>query len=123
VYDETIMSRNHTQEDTTMAITTVKEALDGLLKADPAKVAGINAVILFDLSGEGGGKWTLKLADDEVGLEEGETDPPAMTLSMSAQDFVAMTNGELNAMAAFMQGKIRITGDMSLAMRLQNILT
>ena len=106
-----------------MAITTVKEALDGLLNADPAKVAGINAVILFDLSGEGGGKWTLKLADGEIGLEEGETDPPAMTLSMSAPDFVAMTNGELNAMAAFMQGKIRVTGDMSLAMRLQNILT
>jgi alkyl sulfatase BDS1-like metallo-beta-lactamase superfamily hydrolase len=123
VYDKAIMSTNHIQEDITMAITNAKEALDGLLNADPAKVAGINAVILFDLSGEGGGKWTLKLADGEVGLEEGETDPPAMTLSMSAQDFVAMTNGELNAMAAFMQGKIRITGDMSLAMRLQNILT
>jgi putative sterol carrier protein len=117
------MSANHTQEDTTMAITTVKEALDGILNADPSKVAGINAVILFDLSGEGGGKWTLKLADGRIELEEGETDPPAMTLSMSAQDFVTMTNGDLNPMAAFMQGKIRITGDMSLAMRLQNILT
>jgi putative sterol carrier protein len=117
------MSANHTQEDTTMAITSVKEALDGILNADPSKVAGINAVILFDLSGEGGGKWTLKLADGKIGLEEGETDSPAMTLSMSAQDFVTMTNGDLNPMAAFMQGKIRITGDMSLAMRLQNILT
>jgi putative sterol carrier protein len=116
------MSANHTQEDAIMAITTVKEALDGLVRADPAKVAGINAVILFDLSGEEGGKWTLKLADGKIELKEGETTPPAMTLSMSAQDFVAMTNGDLNPMAAFMQGKIRITGDMSLAMRLQSIL-
>jgi len=34
-----------------------------------------------------------------------------------------MANGELNAMAAFMQGKIKISGDMSLAMRLQSILS
>jgi putative sterol carrier protein len=34
-----------------------------------------------------------------------------------------MSNGELNAVAAFMQGRIKISGDMSLAMRLQSILT
>ena len=105
-----------------MPITTVKEALEGILSVDPAKVSGLNAVLLFNLSGEGGGKWTLKLADGKVELDEGETATPAMTLSMSAEDFIALTNGDLNAMAAFMQGKIRITGDMSLAMRLQSIL-
>jgi acyl-CoA dehydrogenase len=42
---------------------------------------------------------------------------------MDAQDLVALANGELNAMSAFMQGKIKVSGDMSLAMRLQSILT
>jgi putative sterol carrier protein len=116
------MGANHTQEDRTMAVTTVQEALQGITSADPAKFEGIEAVILFDLSGEGGGKWTLKLAEGKAELEEGETTSPSMTLSMAAQDFVAMANGELNAMAAFMQGKIKIAGDMSLAMRLQSIL-
>jgi len=102
-----------------MAVTTVQEIFTNL---DPAKVQGINGVILFDLSGEGGGKWTLALADGEVKLEEGETTSPSVTLSMSAQDLVAMSNGELNAVSAFMQGKIKISGDMSLAMRLQSIL-
>ena len=41
---------------------------------------------------------------------------------VSAQDLIAMSNGELNAVSAFMQGKIKISGDMSLAMRLQSIL-
>ncbi len=46
-----------------------------------------------------------------------------MTLSMAAQDLVAISTGQLNAVAAFMQGKIKVSGDMSLAMRLQSILT
>ncbi len=106
-----------------MAVITVQEAFDHIASADPAKFEGINAAILFDLSGEGGGKWTVTLAGGEAKLEEGETTSPSMTLSMDAQDFVAMSNGELNTVAAFMQGKIKITGDMSLAMRLQSILT
>jgi putative sterol carrier protein len=107
-----------------MAITTVQEVFDKIVNLDPAKIQGINSVILFDLSGEGGGKWTLTLTDTGgAKLEAGEAAPPSMTVSMDAQDFVALSNGELNAMSAFMQGKIRVTGDMSLAMRLQNILT
>jgi len=107
-----------------MAVTSAQEAFDRMANLDPAKAQGINAVILFDLSGEGGDQWTLSLADDEKPkLEEGETASPDMTLSMDAQDFVAMSNGELNAMNAFMQGKIKVSGDMSLAMKLQNILT
>ncbi len=105
-----------------MAVTTVQEVLQNIGNVDPAKIAGIDAVILFDLSGEGGGKWTLTLADGTAKVEEGETASPSMTLSMNAADFVSMASGELNAMAAFMQGKIKIAGDMSLAMRLQNIL-
>lgn len=105
-----------------MAATTVQEIMEGIGNVDAAKIKGLDAVILFDLSGDDGGKWTLTLADGEAKVEQGETAPPAMTLSMSAQDFVAMVNGELNATAAFMQGKLRVAGDMSLAMRLQTIL-
>jgi putative sterol carrier protein len=106
-----------------MAITTVQDVLDHISHVDRAKIEGIDAVILFDLSGEGGGKWTATLADGEAKVEEGETASPNMTLSMDAQDLVAMATGDLNAMAAFMQGKIKVSGDMSLAMRLQSILT
>jgi len=105
-----------------MAATTVQEIVEGISNVDAAKIEGINGVILFDLSGEGGGKWTLTLADGEAKVEKGETASPAMTLSMNAPDFVAMSTGALNPTAAFMQGKLKIAGDMSLAMRLQSIL-
>jgi putative sterol carrier protein len=44
-----------------------------------------------------------------------------MTVTMGAQDFVDMTSGKLDGMSAFMSGKLRISGDMGLAMRLQSL--
>ena len=105
-----------------MPIKSVQDVLNNIHRVDPAKVEGLDAVILFDLSGEGGGKWTATIAGGEVTVEEGETASPTMTLSMAGQDLVALSNGELNPVAAFMQGRIKVAGDMSLALRLQNIL-
>ncbi len=106
-----------------MAVTTVQEVIQRVTGVDPSRLQGMSGVVLFDLSGEGGGKWTLTIAEGKVNVEEGQTSPPNVTLSMNASDFVAMANGQLNPVSAFMQGKIRVTGDMSLAMRLQSILT
>ena len=105
-----------------MAAANLQEILEHIGNVDPAQVQGMDAVILFDLSGEEGGTWTVTLADGQVEVEEGETASPTMTLSMDARDFVAMSNGELNAVNAFMQGKIKISGDMALAMQLQSLL-
>jgi putative sterol carrier protein len=105
-----------------MAFATAQEVFENIANLPSAKIEGLNTVILFDLSGEGGGQWTVKLEGGKVEVNEGETATPAVTLSMSAPDFVSMSNGELNAMNAFMQGKIKIQGDMGLAMKLQTIL-
>jgi len=106
-----------------MAFTSVKEILEGISEIDAEKIQGVNGVMLFDATGEGGGQWTLTLSDGRVKLEEeGETATPDVTFSMAAQDFVAIANGELNAISAFMQGKVKVTGNMALAMRLQSLL-
>ena len=106
-----------------MAFATIDEILQGLSQIEPAKIEGINGVMLFDFSGEGGGKWTLTLGDSQLKIDEGETATPNVTFSMDAQDFLAIANGELNAVSAFMQGKVKVSGDMALAMRLQSLLT
>lgn len=105
-----------------MTFTSVREILEGISEIDTEQIQGVNGVMLFDATGEGGGQWTLTLSDGEIKLEEGETTTPDVTFSMDAQDFVAIANGELNAINAFMQGKVKVTGNMALAMRLQNLL-
>ncbi len=89
---------------------------------DPAKIKGMNAVYQFELSGDNGGVFHVKVADDSAVLEEAAHDSPNITISMAADDFDALLDGKLNATSAFMAGKLKVKGDMSLAMKLQGLL-
>ena len=89
---------------------------------DPDAVGDMNAVLQFDITGDNGGKWVVKIADKQIEVNEGEADDPTTTLRMQDKDFLNMVNGDLNAVSAFMQGLIKIEGDMSVAMQLQGLL-
>src|SRR5437660_3337378 len=85
------------------------------------KAAGTNATIQFDLSGDQGGKWWIKIADSEATSGEGDAENPNLTLLADAQDYVKISLGQLDGTAAFMQGKLKIKGDMGLAMKMASI--
>ena len=51
-----------------------------------------------------------------------EDKPADATVSISWDDFMALSNGQLDPMMAFMQGKMKIQGDMMLAQRLAPLL-
>ncbi|HEY0413087.1 MAG TPA: SCP2 sterol-binding domain-containing protein [Allosphingosinicella sp.] len=52
-----------------------------------------------------------------------EEDGPAdTTIKVAWDDWQAMSDGKLDGMTAFMQGKLRVEGDMSNAMQLQGVL-
>jgi putative sterol carrier protein len=51
-------------------------------------------------------------------VKEGPAPAPQLTLAMAAQDWVDMVTGKLNPQMAFMSGKLKHKGDMSLLMRL-----
>lgn len=103
-----------------------KAILDNLNKkieaADPAKMKGVSAVYQFDLSGDNGGVFHVAVDDGKPSVVEGAHDSPNITISMSADDFDSMLDGKLNATSAFMAGKLKVKGDMSLAMKLQSLL-
>jgi putative sterol carrier protein len=48
--------------------------------------------------------------------------PAQCTIKMSLDDFKAMAAGQLDGMTAFMTGKLKIEGDMGVAMKLQGLL-
>lgn len=92
------------------------------LKTKPEVAEQINSSYQFDLTGDGGGKYVVDLTKKEDHVSEGEHESPGVTITMSASDFVDLVSGKLNGQMAFMQGKLKIKGDMSLALKLQQIL-
>lgn len=106
------------------APTTCKEAFEKMpsrFNKDAAK--GLNAVYQFDLSGDGGGKWQVIIRDQTIEVTGGQHPSPNITLSMTAQDYLDMVAGKLNGQMAFMSGRLRISGDMGLALRMQSLFT
>jgi putative sterol carrier protein len=81
---------------------------------DPNAAKGVNSTIQFNLSGDNGGQWY-------VTITEGTAPSANMTMTMAANDYVDMTTGKLNGQMAFMSGKLKISGDMGLAMKMQTL--
>ncbi len=88
---------------------------------NPEKAAGVNAVYQFNLTGEGGGQWYMTVSEGKCEVAEGTAGNPTCTITATAEDYLKIGNGELNATAAFMQGKLKIDGDMGAALKLQVI--
>lgn len=84
----------------------LREKLDG---------SGFRGSVRFDMSDDG----VLRVENEEVTTEDGEAD---CTITASMETFQEMFQGDLDPTSAFMTGKIRIDGDMSLAMRLGQVL-
>ena len=96
-----------------------EEKIAAGLQANVSKAQEINAIYQFCLSGDEGGDWTLdlKVPEVRVGLDEGAD----CTVHMETSDFMDMVSGKLPGPAAFMQGKLRLDGDIALAMKLQEL--
>jgi putative sterol carrier protein len=71
--------------------------------------------VTFDLKGEG----FLHISGSSV---SNDNSPADCTITVSKDDLVSMTKGELDPTTAFMTGRLKIAGDMSAAMALQPIL-
>ncbi len=90
-------------------------------RLDPGVAAGLDATIQLDLGGEGGGIWHCTIKDGACTVHDGAHDTPTMTISMEAADYVELIAGRLNGMTAFMGGRLRISGDMGLAMKMESL--
>ncbi len=100
----------------------VREILNKMPEAFVADKAGaMKAAIQLDLTGEGGGQWTVKITDGAIAIEEGPAIAPNLSLGMAASDYVALSLGQVNPMSLFMAGKIRVQGDVMLAMKFQEL--
>jgi putative sterol carrier protein len=102
---------------------TVQEIIDVLPEHfDPEAWGDSDAKIAFNVSGEGGGQWLIKIVDHTLSIDQGTIEGADMTVSASDEDLLAIVRGDLNAVGAFMTGRVKVSGEVALAMKLQSLL-
>ncbi|XP_056094961.1 hydroxysteroid dehydrogenase-like protein 2 [Rhinichthys klamathensis goyatoka] len=93
----------------------------GILNPDIVKTT--QGVYRFDLSGEHAGVWYIDLKNNAGSAGNGEPLVKAdVVMSLDSADFVKMFGGKLKPTMAFMSGKLKIKGDMSLAIKLEKMM-
>lgn len=87
-------------------------------RADPAKTAGMQNTYVFDVDGVG--QWTVAVDDGTVSVSEGAGEADC-TISASEETLLKIASGEANPTTAYMTGKLKISGDMGAALKLQKL--
>jgi putative sterol carrier protein len=87
-------------------------------KADPSKTAGMHNTYVFDVQDVG--QWTVAVDDGTITVTDGAGEADC-TITASEETLVKIASGEANATTAYMTGKLKISGDMGAALKLQKL--
>ena len=90
-------------------------------KLDPDAADGLDVVYQFNLNGADGGKYQLQIRDGACQVSEGVHPDPQVTLAMSGEDCLKVLNGQISGTMVAMTGRLRISGDMGLALQLASL--
>ena len=77
--------------------------------------SGLGSSVKFDFGPDG----VVRIDGPTV---DNQDVPADCTIAMSKADFEAMAQGQLDPTMAFMSGKLKVHGDMGVAMKLQPLL-
>ena len=100
----------------TMSVKPIFAAMPLSINKDAAKDA--NAVYQFNLSGDGGGQFTVVIKHGDCTVEEGATAAPDVTISATATDYLNVVTGTYPFGLAFVNGRLKVEGDLRLLLRM-----
>lgn len=103
-----------------MEVKTPKEFFENVLptKFNPNKSKDFEAVAQANITGTNGGHWIITIKNQKMETKEGVAAAPAITLKMVDTDFVDLVNGRLDAVKAFMTGKLEFNGSIAIGLKL-----
>ena len=89
---------------------------------EPEAARGLNVVVQFHLEGTEPGAHHVTIRDGTMAVARGIHSKPTMSLTLSSEDFVALSSGELSSQLGFMSRRIHIAGDVGMAAELLALL-
>jgi hypothetical protein len=95
--------------------------IPGALAQHPEKAKEVNAIYFFNISGDGGGEWTVDLTADPPAVSDGDAGNAQCSIAVAHEDFMEMLKSPEVGMQLYFQGKLTVEGDPTLAMKLQEL--
>jgi putative sterol carrier protein len=95
------------------------ETITQSIRAKMGDDSGLGATLKFDCGSDGVIVLDGASTPNSVSNTDMDTD---CTITVSLENLKAMMDGELNAVSGFMSGKLKVAGDMSVAMKLQSVV-
>jgi putative sterol carrier protein len=95
------------------------QACTEAVRAKVGEDSGLNAVLKFDCGADGVVVVDAKQVPNTVTNADRDAD---CTVAITLQNLAALLTGELNPMTGFMTGKFKVSGDMSVALKLQRVV-
>jgi putative sterol carrier protein len=80
------------------------------------------ASLVFVLDGYEGGEFTLRVEAGRVAGHSGRADPPDLEVRVDLETWRSLNRGELSAPEALLRRRLRLSGDLLLALKLHIIL-
>nr|KAF6507860.1 sterol carrier protein 2 [Rousettus aegyptiacus] len=101
-----------------------KEIEKRLEKEGEQLVKKIGGIFAFKVKDGPEGKeatWVVDVKNGKGSVHPNSDKKADCTITMADSDILALMTGKMNPQSAFFQGKLKITGNMGLAMKLQNL--
>lgn len=96
-----------------------REFFEGIeSRIDPERTKGQTVSYRFDI--EGAGSWRVAVVDGQTTVQE-TADGADCVIAMKEETLLKLIRGETKPTTAFMTGKIKVDGDMSLALKLKEL--
>jgi putative sterol carrier protein len=98
------------------------EVLPGAIAKNPDRAKEIGAKYQINISGDGGGSWFIDCSPSGPKAEAGNPGGADCTIDISSEDFQKLVeNPQANGMQLFFSGKLKVSGNQMLAMKLQKL--
>jgi long-chain acyl-CoA synthetase len=88
----------------------------------PDKAKGVEATVSYNITGSGGGKWTIRIKAGTMTLEEGILKNPRVYILARDRDYHDIVTGKLDGVTAVVTGKMGIEGDVGFMAELREMM-